>query len=122
MNFTDDYGNCSENAVYYNGTCQEVECGVPPVTLMFQVTVYTMYSLIFIIALLGNGIVCYIVYSSARMKTVTNLFIVNLAVGDILMTLFCVPFSFLPTLILQVTPILQVYTILFSAVDNLCVG
>ncbi|KAF9409027.1 hypothetical protein HW555_011476, partial [Spodoptera exigua] len=38
------------------------------------------------------------------MKTVTNYFIVNLAVGDILMTLFCVPFSFVPMLILRYWP------------------
>lgn len=70
----------------------------------FQTTVYIMYISIFIFALFGNGVVCYIVYSSPRMKTVTNYFIVNLAVGDILMSLFCVPFSFFPTLLLQYWP------------------
>lgn len=70
----------------------------------FETIVYFMYISIFIFALLGNGIVCYIVYSSPRMKTVTNYFIVNLAVGDILLTLFCVPFSFFSILILQYWP------------------
>lgn len=70
----------------------------------FQTTVYIMYISIFIFALFGNGVVCYIVYSSPRMRTVTNYFIVNLAVGDILMSLFCVPFSFFPTLLLQYWP------------------
>lgn len=69
-----------------------------------QATIYLMYSGIFLAALLGNGLVCYVVHSSPRMRTVTNLFIVNLAVGDILMTLFCVPFSFVPTLSLQYWP------------------
>lgn len=71
---------------------------------LFETIVYIMYISIFIFALLGNGIVCYIVYSSPRMKTVTNYFIVNLAVGDILLTLFCVPFSFFSILILQYWP------------------
>lgn len=70
----------------------------------FQTTVYIMYISIFIFALFGNGVVCYIVYSSPRMRTVTNYFIANLAVGDILMSLFCVPFSFFPTLLLQYWP------------------
>lgn len=70
----------------------------------FQTTVYVMYISIFVFALFGNGIVCYIVYSSPRMKTVTNYFIVNLAIGDILMSLFCVPFSFFSTLLLQYWP------------------
>lgn len=71
---------------------------------VFPIVVYIMYTSIFIFALLGNGIVCYIVCSTPRMRTVTNYFIVNLAVGDILMSLFCVPFSFFPTILLQYWP------------------
>lgn len=71
---------------------------------LFQTIVYVMYTSIFVFALLGNGVVCYIVYATPRMKTVTNFFIVNLAVGDILMSLFCVPFSFFPSLLLQYWP------------------
>ena len=70
----------------------------------YQITVYMLYISIFVIALLGNGVVCYIVHSSPRMKTVTNYFIVNLAVGDVLMSLFCVPFSFVSILLLQYWP------------------
>lgn len=71
---------------------------------LFQICVYVMYSTVFIVALIGNGLVCFVVQNSPRMKTVTNYFIVNLAVGDILMTLFCVPFSFVSTLILRYWP------------------
>lgn len=59
----------------------------------FQGTVYVTYGIIFAISMLGNGIVCYIVISSPRMRTVTNYFIMNLAIGDILITLFGVPFT-----------------------------
>ncbi|KAK2575779.1 hypothetical protein KPH14_007164 [Odynerus spinipes] len=70
----------------------------------FQTSIYFLYSMIFVVALLGNGLVCYVVYSSPRMQTVTNYFIVNLAVGDILMTIFCVPTTFVSILILQYWP------------------
>lgn len=70
----------------------------------FQTTVYIMYISIFLVALFGNGIVCYIVQSSPRLHTVTNFFIFNLAVGDILMSLFCVPFSFVSILLLHYWP------------------
>lgn len=70
----------------------------------FQTTVYIMYISIFLVALFGNGIVCYIVQSSPRLHTVTNFFIFNLAVGDILMSLFCVPFSFVSILVLHYWP------------------
>lgn len=68
----------------------------------YQVIVYIMYGAIFVIALCGNGMVCYIVQSTPRMRTVTNYFIMNLAVGDILMTVFCVPFTSSAVMILQV--------------------
>ncbi|KAL4706616.1 hypothetical protein ACJJTC_009028 [Scirpophaga incertulas] len=70
----------------------------------FQICVYFFYSAIFIVALLGNGLVCFVVNTTPKMKTVTNYFIVNLAVGDIFMTLFCVPFSFVPMLVLRYWP------------------
>ncbi|XP_028175782.1 RYamide receptor-like [Ostrinia furnacalis] len=70
----------------------------------FQMCIYFMYSAVFIVALLGNGLVCFVVHTTPRMKTVTNFFIVNLAVGDIFMTLFCVPFSFVPMLVLRYWP------------------
>nr|ALM88315.1 neuropeptide receptor A19 [Chilo suppressalis] len=73
-------------------------------TTIFQTCVFIMYSIVFIVALIGNGLVCFVVQSSPRMKTVTNYFIVNLAVGDILMTLFCVPFSFMSMLVLRYWP------------------
>lgn len=71
---------------------------------IFQSCVYFMYSTVFLIALVGNGLVCFVVKTCPRMKTVTNYFIVNLAVGDILMTLFCVPFSFVSMLVLRYWP------------------
>lgn len=57
-----------------------------------------------IVSVIGNGLVCYLVMSSTRMKTVTNYFIVNLSVGDMLMTFLCVPFSFVNILILMYWP------------------
>lgn len=84
------------------GTCDDVY--VTENGMTYQVTVYCMYIGIFVLALLGNGVVCYIVQSSPRMRTVTNYFICNLAIGDILMSLFCVPFSFISILILGYWP------------------
>ncbi|KAJ0178894.1 hypothetical protein K1T71_005669 [Dendrolimus kikuchii] len=70
----------------------------------FHACVYIMYITVFLVALTGNGLVCFVVQKTPRMKTVTNYFIMNLAVGDILMTLFCVPFSFVSMLILRYWP------------------
>lgn len=73
-------------------------------SVYFKSAVYLLYIPIFMFALLGNGTVCYIVQSTPRMRTVTNYFIANLALGDILMSLFCVPSSFISIYILSYWP------------------
>lgn len=77
----------------FNETCEIIPPEYPTRNPIFSTVVYTMYGVIFILALLGNIFVCYIVMQSPRMRTVTNYFITNLAVGDILITLLCVPFT-----------------------------
>lgn len=70
----------------------------------FQVIIYSMYSVIFVLALVGNLVVCAVVFTSIRKWTVTNFFIVNMAAGDILMAFFCIPFTFVPTFVLLYWP------------------
>ncbi|XP_045468643.1 RYamide receptor [Harmonia axyridis] len=72
---------------YYNFTCER------EVDTLYKTVVYSMYSIIFVIALVGNLFICYVVFASPRMRTVTNYFIMNLSVGDILITILCVPFT-----------------------------
>lgn len=58
-----------------------------------------IHSVVFIIGLIGNILVCVAVYRNHTMRTVTNYFIVNLAVADFLVILLCLP----PTVIWDVT-------------------
>jgi hypothetical protein len=51
------------------------------------------YSLIFIISLFGNCLVCYVILSTRQMRTVTNFYIANLTISDIMMTLLNIPFN-----------------------------
>lgn len=67
----------------------------------FQATLHFMYITIFIIAILGNAMVVFIVCQSSRMQTVTNYFIANLALADMSMAFFCIPFSFISQFVLQ---------------------
>uniref|UniRef100_A0A8C3NFF7 Neuropeptide FF receptor 1 n=1 Tax=Geospiza parvula TaxID=87175 RepID=A0A8C3NFF7_GEOPR len=59
----------------------------------------TSYLLIFLLCMVGNRGVCFIVLWSRHMCTVTNLFILNLAVSDLLVGLFCMPTTFLDNII-----------------------
>lgn len=49
------------------------------------------HSVVFIIGLVGNTLVCVAVYRNHTMRTVTNYFIVNLAVADFLVIFICLP-------------------------------
>ncbi|XP_071808609.1 QRFP-like peptide receptor [Asterias amurensis] len=53
----------------------------------------TSYTLIFIMSLVGNLLVVIAVASKRSMRTVINSFIVSLATSDLLVTIFCIPFT-----------------------------
>ncbi|XP_015197116.1 G-protein coupled receptor 83 isoform X2 [Lepisosteus oculatus] len=51
------------------------------------------YSFIIVISLFGNILVCHVVIKNKRMHSATSLFILNLAISDILITLLNTPFT-----------------------------
>ncbi|XP_075742153.1 cholecystokinin receptor type A-like [Rhipicephalus microplus] len=51
------------------------------------------YAIILLLAVLGNGLVILTLAVNQRMRTVTNLFLLNLAVSDLLLGVFCMPFT-----------------------------
>uniref|UniRef100_A0A8C5HCE6 Neuropeptide FF receptor 1 n=1 Tax=Gouania willdenowi TaxID=441366 RepID=A0A8C5HCE6_GOUWI len=57
------------------------------------------YSFIFLLCMVGNILVCLIVLENHRMRTVTNLFIFNLAISDLLVGIFCIPTTLVDNLI-----------------------
>ena len=54
---------------------------------------YCLYIMIFAIGVSGNALVCFVVIRNKSMQTVTNVFIMNLALSDILLCMFAVPFT-----------------------------
>uniref|UniRef100_A0A3Q3IF65 G-protein coupled receptors family 1 profile domain-containing protein n=1 Tax=Monopterus albus TaxID=43700 RepID=A0A3Q3IF65_MONAL len=64
----------------------------PPV-LVDAWLVPTFFGLIMLVGLVGNSLVIHVVTKHQQMKTVTNFYIVNLAVTDILFLVCCVPFT-----------------------------
>ncbi|XP_065574140.1 RYamide receptor-like isoform X3 [Artemia franciscana] len=96
---------CSSNGTINSDDYYE-ECNnnMHTPSIFFQVIIYLMYSCIFLLALIGNGLVVCVIFSTRRKWTVTNYFIINLAISDILMAVACIPFSFVSTLILHYWP------------------
>lgn len=60
-------------------------------TVAMTIVYCIAYLIVFVVGLVGNIFVIMVVYRSPRMRNVTNFFIVNLAVADILVIVFCLP-------------------------------
>ncbi|XP_044537372.1 cholecystokinin receptor type A [Gracilinanus agilis] len=58
-----------------------------------------LYSLIFLLSILGNTLVITVLIRNKRMRTVTNIFLLSLAVSDLMLCLFCMPFNLIPNLL-----------------------
>ncbi|XP_007551405.1 cholecystokinin receptor type A [Poecilia formosa] len=58
-----------------------------------------LYSIIFLLSLIGNSIIIIVLLPVGRrqwQKTITNLFLLSLAVSDLLVSLVCIPFTLIP--------------------------
>ena len=58
-----------------------------------RVIEYTFFSLIFVLGVIGNSLVCLVIYKTPRMHTARNALIINLAVADLTVVLLCIPFD-----------------------------
>ncbi|NXF93114.1 CCKAR protein, partial [Eubucco bourcierii] len=57
-----------------------------------------LYVLIFGLSVVGNALVVAVLALNRRLRTVTNLFLLSLALSDLLLALCCMPFTLLPSL------------------------
>ena len=57
----------------------------------FEWCLIAAYAVVFVIGLVGNFLVCFAVWRNRSMRTITNYFIVNLAIADFLVVLICLP-------------------------------
>lgn len=65
----------------------------------FQWFLIIVYFCVFLVGIVGNFLVSFAVWRNDSMRTVTNCFIVNLAVADFLVILICLP----PTVLDDIT-------------------
>uniref|UniRef100_A0A336MPB5 CSON002069 protein n=1 Tax=Culicoides sonorensis TaxID=179676 RepID=A0A336MPB5_CULSO len=81
------------NAAFANDTCGNATRSDFIDNEAVQAVFCVLYGSIFILGIFGNALVCYVVFRNKAMQTVTNLFITNLALSDILLCVLAVPFT-----------------------------
>ncbi|VVD00051.1 unnamed protein product, partial [Leptidea sinapis] len=69
------------------------------------------HTAVFLVGLVGNSLVCVAVYRNHSMRTVTNYFLVNLAIADFMVLLFCLPAT-------SVSVTVSVLTLTFISLDR----
>ena len=85
--FIQHTSNASYNSTLWTNASNKERDLIRNVVLVFA------YGTLILISLFGNSIVCYVIIRNKRMYTVTNFFIANMAMSDLLLTCFNVPFN-----------------------------
>ena len=75
-----------------NSTDELVDPFQPP-SIIHQVTIIVVYSIMLLFSLSGNTIIIFIVFTRPFMRSVTNCLIANMAAADLLMTFSAMPYS-----------------------------
>lgn len=65
----------------------------------FEWGLIVLYIVTFFVGLIGNSLVCFAIWRNTKMRTITNIFIVNLSVADLGVIIICLP----STLLVDVT-------------------
>ncbi|XP_036372501.1 neuropeptide Y receptor type 2 [Megalops cyprinoides] len=87
---------CTTSAVHYDNSFLGLEDSTKLVGV--QVILILAYSMIIFLGVTGNSLVIYVVYKFKTLRTVTNFFITNLAMADLLVNTLCLPFTLMYTL------------------------
>ncbi|KTG43860.1 hypothetical protein cypCar_00021039 [Cyprinus carpio] len=104
---------------------------IPELPAGAKTTFVVMYVIIFALALVGNSLVVCVVLRKRAMRTATNIFICSLAVSDLLITFFCIPFTLLQNissewlggvLVCKTVPFVQTTAIVTGILTMTCIA
>lgn len=65
-----------------------------------MIVIYSIaYAVVLVLGVVGNSLVVAVVCRNPRMQNVTNYFIVNLAIADVLVSVFCLPITLMSNIL-----------------------
>ena len=92
------YGDLDNDTDGTYNTTETTSHGMVPLVRqpVHMIVIFSIaYGLIFIFAVIGNLLVIAVIFKDPTMRNVTNYFILNLAVADILVAIFVLPITLL---------------------------
>ncbi|XP_043938906.1 pyroglutamylated RF-amide peptide receptor-like [Protopterus annectens] len=104
---------------------------VPQLPNSLKVLFTVLYVIIFVLALVGNFSVLYLVCRRKVMRTVTGYFILSLAVSDLLISIFCIPITLLQhfstnwmagAFLCKMVPCIQITAVSTGILTMMCVA
>ncbi|RNA32418.1 neuropeptide Y receptor-like [Brachionus plicatilis] len=100
-----------------NQTLEEqiVESQVP---LYLKILASIFYTISMVLGIGGNAFVLLIFMFYQRVKTVTNFFIINLAINDLIFALLCIPSTFITAYLIQYWPMPQFMCVSLNFMQN----
>lgn len=97
VNDTERIHNASSNVLLTSGNSTPSPSRVPSSFMPFSTACVIPFGLLFIlmclVSILGNSIVCYIVYQKPAMRSAINILLATLAMADVLTASLCMPFA-----------------------------
>ncbi|XP_067876439.1 pyroglutamylated RF-amide peptide receptor-like [Heterodontus francisci] len=104
---------------------------IPELSFTAKVTFVVIYCVIFLLAFFGNTLVVCVLRRGKRSRTVTTIFICSLAVSDLLITTFCIPFTLLQNIssewvggafVCKMVPFVQTIAVASCILTMLCIA
>ena len=126
---TTDRDSFSELVTSGNVTTADVITRIPVIGQLFLIALYSATTLL---AVVGNGLAIIVFATGSRSRTSSlRHFLISLAVADLVMALFCMPFTFTMTILLDwvfspllcpVVLFLQTLSVTASVATNVAIG
>ena len=121
--YDDMPANITPTSGYGNGSADDSELFHVPTGLIIVLSL--LYGTISVVTIVGNALVILVIAKNRPMRTVTNFFIANLSVADVIIGFFGIPFQFqaallqrwdLPAFLCPVAPFVKELTVNVSIV------
>ena len=73
-------------------------CNVVKILILFWIGIMAfmilIYGVVTILSVYGNALILWVVSTTKSLQNVNNLLIINLAISDMIIAVFCIPFQF----------------------------